>query len=86
MATKYLLGIDLGTTMAKCVIYEETGKVVSEAQKEMEIIYPRPGEAEQDASNFYTASCYLVKNCISNANIDAKNIAAIAALYTFRPK
>ena len=33
MSLRYLIGIDLGTTMAKCVIYDETGDVKADAQK-----------------------------------------------------
>jgi xylulokinase len=74
---RYLIGIDLGTTSAKCAIYEETGSVVAEATREMEIIYPRSGEAEQDAYSFYTYSCDLIKQCLQTAEIDAGGIAAI---------
>ncbi len=57
MSKEYLIGIDLGTTLAKCVIYDAAGAVLAEAQEAMRIRYPRSGEAEQDAEDFYTASC-----------------------------
>ena len=75
---KYLIGIDLGTTLAKCVMYNEQGKSVSEAQREMKIIYPGPGEAEQDANQFYKVSCNLIKKCIKDSRIDIKKIAGIS--------
>ena len=74
---KYLIGIDLGTTAAKCVIYDESGGAVAERTREMEIAYPRAGEAEQDARSFYTVSCALIRECLKDARIDAKNIAAV---------
>ena len=74
---RYFIGIDLGTTAAKCAIYEETGRVVAEAQKEMEILYPRSGEAEQDAHAFYTVSCELIKQCLRNTDIHTRDIAAL---------
>jgi xylulokinase len=70
MALNYLIGIDLGTTMAKCVLYDQNGKAVSEEQKEMEIDYPRSGEAEQDAHSFYTTACELIRKCLKKANIE----------------
>jgi xylulokinase len=77
MGLKYVIGIDLGTTMAKCAIYDSTGQVVAEAQREMEILYPRSGEAEQDAYAFYTISCELIKRCVAHARIEAGEIVAL---------
>ena len=71
------MGIDLGTTMAKCAVYDETGRVCGEAQQEMEILYPRSGQAEQDAGLFYTVSCTLIRQCVENGTLDPKNISAI---------
>jgi sugar (pentulose or hexulose) kinase len=39
MSGGYLIGVDLGTTFAKCVLYDIEGAVVAEEQKMMEIIY-----------------------------------------------
>ena len=35
MSEQYFIGIDLGTTLAKCVIYDGEGNVTAEEQKEM---------------------------------------------------
>ena len=78
MYSKYIIGIDLGTTLAKCVIYNENGSVLSESSQEMIINYPGPGEAEQEADQFYKVSCDLIKKCIENSKICKKNIAAIS--------
>ena len=75
---KYLIGVDLGTTLAKCVIYDEQGNAISEAQEEMKIIYPKPGQAEQDANQFYIVTCNLIKKCIEDSKIDIKKIAGIS--------
>ena len=78
MYLKYLIGIDLGTTVAKCAIYDEQGNSISEAQKEMEIIYPKPGWAEQDANDFYNITCKLIRDCLSKLKINKKEIAGIS--------
>ncbi len=77
MTPKYVIGIDLGTTLAKCVIYDESGTAVAEAQREMKIVYPKPGQAEQNADDFYTFSCELIRECLEHSGLDSKNIAAI---------
>ena len=77
MAVNYFIGIDLGTTLAKCVIYDEAAHAVAESQKMMDIVYPAAGQAEQDASLFYSVTCELIKKCVAAVNIDVRNIAAI---------
>jgi xylulokinase len=74
---KHLIGIDLGTTAAKCAIYSEDGACVAEAQEEMNIRYPRSGEAEQDAMDFYTVACRLIRSCLESSRIDGGSIAGI---------
>lgn len=75
---KYLIGIDLGTTEAKCVMYDEEGNSVSEATEEMKISYPAPGHAEQDAKDFYRVSCRLINRVLHDSRIPEKNIAALS--------
>jgi xylulokinase len=74
---KYLVGIDLGTTAAKCAIYGEDGTCVADATEEMKIRYPRSGEAEQDAMDFYTVSCRLIRACLETSRIDRRSIAGL---------
>lgn len=74
---KHLIGIDLGTTAAKCAIYGEDGACVVDAQEDMKIRYPHSGEAEQDAMDFYTVACRLIRRCLETSRIDPKSIAGI---------
>ena len=75
---KYLIGIDLGTTEAKCAIYDENGDSISEAKEEMIIDYPAPGKAEQDANDFYNVACRLIKKTIGKSRISKNQIAALS--------
>ena len=74
---KHLIGIDLGTTAAKCGIYAEDGRCVADAQENMKIRYPRSGEAEQDAGDFYTVSCRLIRSCLEASGIQPTSVAGI---------
>src|SRR4030042_665032 len=76
MSKDYVRGIDLGTTLAKCVIYDLEGNLAAEAQEAMRIRHPRSGEAEQDAMDFYTVSCALIRKCLATG-LDPKAIAAV---------
>lgn len=74
----YLVGIDLGTTAAKCAIYGEDGTCAADAQEDMKIRYPRSGEAEQDAEDFYTVTCRLVRECLARSGVEPRNIKGVS--------
>jgi xylulokinase len=44
-----LLGIDIGTTGCKAIVFREGGAIIGAASREYGILTPRPGWAEQDA-------------------------------------
>ncbi len=75
---KYLIGMDLGTTLAKCVIYDQEGNAVSEASREMDIKYPAAGMAEQDAQDFYIVSCSMLLEVLATSGINKNDISGIS--------
>lgn len=44
-----LLGLDIGTTGCKAIVFREDGAIIGAASREYGILTPRPGWAEQDA-------------------------------------
>lgn len=74
-----IVTLDLGITLAKCVIYNDLGIAVSEAQEEMQLKYPGPGMAEHPSEDFYKTSCVLIRKALSNTKIDKGDIKCISA-------
>ena len=52
---KYILAIDHGTSGGKCAIISVHGKVVDWVFKEVPLILPEPGAAEQDPDAWWSA-------------------------------
>ncbi len=77
MSRRCLMGVDLGTTTAKCAVYDTEGAVVAEATQDMEVRYPAAGQAEQDAMDFYTVTCALMRRCLAEGSFDPAAVAAI---------
>ena len=44
---KYLIGLDVGTSGAKCIMIDETGKVIASSTQEYPLYTPKPNWAEQ---------------------------------------
>lgn len=55
MARELVLGVDLGTSSLKAVLFDLEGNLVSQAQGEYPILRPRPGWAEQDPRTWVAA-------------------------------
>jgi xylulokinase len=51
-----LLGLDVGTSGARCVAIDETGRLLAEATSEYPLHSPRPGWSEQDPEDWWEAS------------------------------
>ena len=56
MAKEYLLGIDLGTSGTKTVLFDTEGAVVASALEEYPMYQPQNGWAEQDPADWWNAA------------------------------
>lgn len=71
-----LLGIDMGTTGAKCVLITSGGAVLSQAYESYSVDRPAPYCAEQDAEDWWNALVLIVRRC--TAGQDMKRIRALS--------
>jgi xylulokinase len=74
----YLMGIDLGTSACKTVIFNIDGKKVSMAQREYPVYHPQPTWAEQKPLDWWNAVVETVKESIKKASIRGDEIAGLA--------
>lgn len=61
----YFMGIDLGTSSVKTLVMDETGNIISMAQKGYDIIKPYVEYAEQDIELLWEAAKATIKECLS---------------------
>lgn len=73
----YLLGVDLGTSGTKTVLFTEDGLVVASKTVEYPLYQPKNGWAEQDPDDWWRATCETCKAVISKAGINAKEIKGV---------
>ena len=76
--SKYLIGLDIGTSGAKCIIVDETGKVIASSTQEYPLYTPKPGWAEQNPADWWDACVRGLKVILKKANVDAKDIAGVS--------
>ncbi|WP_258171378.1 gluconokinase [Paenibacillus sp. R14(2021)] len=61
----YMIGIDIGTTSTKSVLFRENGEVVTSAHVEYPLLTPTPSVAEQDPDQILAAVIATVKNVMA---------------------
>ncbi|UII78758.1 xylulokinase [Flagellimonas sp. CMM7] len=82
---KYFLGIDLGSSSIKIAMVEyNSGKplgVVQEPEKEMTMISPKPGWAEQDPQEWWKLTCTGIKKILKETGTKKEKILGIGIAY-----
>ncbi|MDO5559449.1 MAG: xylulokinase [Oscillospiraceae bacterium] len=74
---KYVIGVDIGTSATKSVLFDETGKVISSSSQEYPLYQEKNGYAEQDPRDWYNASVTTIKQVIEQSGVSNKDIAGI---------
>ena len=77
MKKKYILAIDQGTTSTRAIIFNDQGKPVASAAKEIRQIYPHPGWVEHDANEYWESTMCCIAKAFSAGNITASEIDSI---------
>jgi glycerol kinase len=74
---QYILSFDQGTTSSRAIIFDQSGSIISIAQKEFTQLYPQPGWVEHDASEIWGTQLAVAVEAVSKASLKATDIAAI---------
>jgi len=72
---QYLLGIDLGTTACKSMVFDLEGNILGKGYVEYDLIFTPEG-VEQDAEAWWKYVCVTVREAVSQ--VGAENIAALS--------
>lgn len=73
----YLIGIDLGTSGTKTVLFDINGNPVASKTIEYPLYQPQNGWAEQDPLDWWNAACKSIQFVIAQSNIDSKSIKGV---------
>ncbi|MFA8449171.1 MAG: glycerol kinase GlpK [Bacteroidales bacterium] len=77
MMSKYILSLDQGTTSSRAIIFDNSGQILSIAQKEFEQKYPRPGWIEHDPNEIWFTQAGVAAEAIAKLGVNGLDIAAI---------
>jgi xylulokinase len=59
-----LIGLDVGTTGCKAIVFDATGRILSQASREYSILTPKPNWAQQDAEHVWTLAWEALREAV----------------------
>jgi len=74
---KYILALDQGTTSSRAILFDQTGRIQSVAQKEFTQIFPKPGWVEHDPLEIWSSQAGVASEARLKIGAAASDIAAI---------
>ncbi len=81
MASKYFIGVDLGTTGARTVIFDDKGRQIADAYRENRLEYPRVGWCEVDGRHLEDNCLQTTHDAIAKSGINPQDILSVSFSY-----
>ena len=75
--TKIIAALDQGTTSTRCILFNQTGEIISSCQKEHLQIYPQPGWVEHDPLEILDNSIYVIQEALKEAKLESADLAGL---------
>ncbi|MCI7499265.1 MAG: FGGY family carbohydrate kinase, partial [Oscillospiraceae bacterium] len=74
---RYVIGVDLGTSGTKTVLFDEKGTVIASMTIEYPMYQPKNGYAEQDPADWYNAAVNTIKGVIAKSGVSKDDIVGV---------
>src|SRR5580765_1998538 len=73
----HVIGVDIGTTATKAVVFDLGGRVVAHRAVEYPLLTPTPGAAEQDPEQIYRAVIAAIRDAVRGARVAPNGVACV---------
>ena len=73
-----LIGLDIGTSSAKCLAIDTNGKVLADCSREYPMAIPRHGWAEQDPEDWWKATVLCLQEIMSSAAVSENELLGLS--------
>ncbi|WNQ14346.1 gluconokinase [Paenibacillus aurantius] len=73
-----MIGIDMGTTSTKAVLFEENGRMVAKADEEYPLYTPTAAIAEQDPDRIFQAVVHTLKRVVQEGGVAPQQVLFVS--------
>lgn len=74
---KYIMALDQGTTSSRTILFDRSGNIVCQANKEFEQLFPKAGWVEHNPEEIWLTQVLTMEEVMRQVGIDGNNIEAI---------
>lgn len=74
----YIVGIDVGTTSTKALLYDLNGKIYAKANKGYKLYQDKPDMAEEDPDDIFNATLQAIQEVVAEAKLTDDKVVAIS--------
>jgi gluconokinase len=78
MNSNYVIGVDIGTTSTKSVLFSTNGSVIASHGIEYPLFSPTPATAEQDPEEIFSAVMNTIKTVVQKSNVEPSKILCVS--------
>ena len=75
---EYVIGVDLGTSGTKTVLFDRNGQAVAASTVEYPLYQPYNGWAEQEPEDWVNAAFTTIRDVLDQSKVDPKDIAGLS--------
>lgn len=73
----YILGIDIGTSNVKAVLYNTTGDLIAKSNKAYPTMHPNPGWAEQNPEDWFNSVASAIRELLISTTVSPREIISL---------
>lgn len=75
--SRFVLGLDVGSTVIRCHVYDRTARVRGSSAQKVENVYPQPGWVEIDPDALWTQFVAVIKDAVKAAGVQMNQIVGL---------
>ncbi|MGJ9383555.1 gluconokinase [Salipaludibacillus sp. CF4.18] len=77
MLRELVIGLDLGTTSVKVVLFDLSGKMITESEQMITTEYPQPGWVEQDPNKIERSAVIAMKEVMEKEEVQSNELLTV---------
>lgn len=74
---KYIMALDQGTTSSRTILFDKKGRIIAQANKEFEQIFPNPGWVEHNPEEIWMTQLLTMEEVMKESGATGEDIEAI---------
>ncbi|NGP44425.1 gluconokinase [Bacillaceae bacterium SIJ1] len=74
----YIIGVDIGTTSTKAVVFDDLGGTVARAERAYPLLHPLPHSAEQRPEEIVAACIQVLNEVMMSASLSEEAVSAVS--------